>query len=525
MIAFPPFQLDTVNQCLWRRRDGGDDERVSLPPKAFAVLRFLAEHPGRLVTEEELLAAVWPGVYVQPEAIKSQLYEVRKVLGDNPKAPLFIETLPRRGYQFIASIREDSTTNFTAPAKLAHGRLVGRDRPLAELRDGLRKASRGQRQIVFVTGEPGMGTTALVDELQRQAALDVPGIRIARGQCINDHGGVEAYYPMLEALGQLCRGPGAASIVENLAIQAPTWLVQFPALVKREHREMLRQEILGATRERMLREIGVALDTIAADAPLLLVFEDLQWADHSTVDLISVLARRRAPAKLMLVATNRPVDVMSSSHPLKALKQELLVHQLCRDVNLQPLAQADVAEYLAVDSSPAGPPEGLAELVHRHSGGNPLFMLAALDHLTQRGLIWCENGSWQLGVSLTEIALGVPESLRQMIEAQIERLSTEEQRALEAASVAGNVFSAGIGAAAIDADPEQLEDLYDTLVRRHRMVRWAGSQEFPDGSSSPSYEFVHALYREVFYQRLTPSRRAKMHRRIGERLETLFSSQ
>jgi len=94
----------------------------------------------------------------------------------------------------------------------------------------------------------------------------------------------------------------------------------------------------------MLREIGDALETIAAARPLLLVFEDLQWADHSTVDLISALARRRAPAKLMLDSTKRPVDMVIPEHPLKALKQDLLLHQLCRETTLGPLGEAEVAE-------------------------------------------------------------------------------------------------------------------------------------------------------------------------------------
>jgi DNA-binding winged helix-turn-helix (wHTH) protein len=525
VMEFHSFRLDTVNQCLWRRRDTGDDERILLRPKAYGVLRYLVDHAGRLVTEAELLEAVWPGIYVQPEAVKSQLHEVRRALGDNPKAPLYIETLPKRGYQFIAPIRGGSTADLATLAKPAHGRLVGRDRSLAELRDCLRMASRGQRQIVFVTGEPGIGKTALVDEVQRAVSMEMPTICIARGQCIEGYGGKEAYYPVLEAVGQLCRGAGAGSLVETLAAQAPTWLVQFPALLKREHREALQQEILGATRERMLREIGMALETIAAEKLLLLVFEDLQWVDHSTVDLLSAIARRRTPARLMLIATYRSVDLALSDHPLKALRQDLLVHQLCREIDLEPLAEADVAEYLTTESSQVSPPEGLAELIYRHTEGNPLFMVAALDHLTQRGFIWRENGSWQLRVLLEEIDLEVPESLRQMIEAQIERLSAEEQRALEAASVAGAAFSARIAAADIDMGPEIFEDLCESLVRRHRIVRSAGSQEFPDGNISQRYEFVHALYREVFYQRQAPGRRTKLHRRIGERLEALFSQQ
>src|SRR6202040_1855519 len=124
---------------------------------------------------------------------------------------------------------------------------------------------------------------------------------------VEGYGGKEPYYPMLEALGQLCRGHEGESVVATLAAQAPTWLAQFPALLKREHRETLQREILGATRERMLREISEAVETITAETPLMLVFEDLQWVDQATVDLISALARRRAPAKLLLIATYRSV--------------------------------------------------------------------------------------------------------------------------------------------------------------------------------------------------------------------------
>jgi hypothetical protein len=358
----------------------------------------------------------------------------------------------------------------------------------------------------------------VVDEFQRQAAADVPGIRIVRGQCVEGYGGKEPYYPMLEALGQLCRFSEGESVVRILASQAPTWLVQFPALMKREHREILQREILGATRERMLREIGDALEAIASETPLLLVFGDLQWVDPSTVDLISALARRRGPAKLMVVGTYRPADVESSSHPLKALTQDLLVHRLCREIALGPLTEAEITEYLTSEGSETKPPQALAALLYRHSEGNPLFMVAALEHLEERGLISQGHGGWQLRVSLEEIDLGMPEGLRRMIEAQIERLSTEEQRVLEVASLqsVGHSRFAVARAAVIDLETEAFEDVCETLSRRHSVVRPAGSEKLPDGTVSACYEFVHALYREVCYRRIAPGRRAQLHRRIGQ---------
>jgi DNA-binding winged helix-turn-helix (wHTH) protein len=521
MTPFHPFRLDTINECLWRQSDTGSEERILLPPKAYGVLRCLVERAGRLVTQNELLDAVWPDTHIQPEGLKAQILHLRRVLGDQPKHPRFIETLPRRGYRFIGAERADAALKGATPGRQGPDRLVGRERALDELGEALRKASEQKRQIVFVTGESGIGKTALVDAFQLQVGGAVPGLRIARGQCVEGYAGKEPYYPMLEALGQLCQGQHGEAVVATLAAQAPTWLAQFPALLKREHRETLQREILGGTRERMLREISEAVETITAETPLLFVFEDLQWVDQATVDLIAALSRRRAAARLMLVGTYRPVDLTLTDHPLKALKQELLLHQLCVEIALEPLSEADITEFLAAPSPDANQPAGLVELMHRHSGGNPLFLVAALEHLRQRGLISRQDCGWQLRLPLEQIVLGVPEGLRHMIEAQIERLSLEERQALEAASVVGAAFTVDVGATAAGLAVDDFEDLCDRLSRRHRIVRAATARADPDCGAR--YEFVHALYREVFYQRQAPGRRSRLHRRVGERLETLFA--
>ena len=294
----------------------------------------------------------------------------------------------------------------------------------------------------------------------------------------------------------------------------------------RAHRDTLQRELQGATRERMLREMAELLEVLTAARPLLLVFEDLQWVDHATVDLLAALARRRAPAQLLLVGTYRPVDLAFGQHPLRALTQELLVHQLCHELAVEPLGEADVAAYLAAAAAGAPLPEGLAGLVYRHSEGNPLFMRAVLDHLTQQGLLAREPDGWQLRVPIADIAIGVPESVRQMIDAQIARLRPEEQRLLEVASVAGAVFTASVCAAAADQEPEHFEALCETLARRQHLVRASGPpQVLPDGSLAPRYAFVHALYREVCYGRQAPGRRATLHRRLGERMEVVFATQ
>src|SRR5262249_55019921 len=159
MPDFPPFRLDPVNQCLWHRRETAPDERLLLTPKAFAVLRYLVEHAGQLVTQEELLAAVWPETYIKPEVLKSRIFEIRWALGDRPKRPRFIETLSRRGYRFIPPVQEGPATAPALPRSPASDPLVGRAGALETLHACLHRALHGQRQLVFVTGEPGIGKT------------------------------------------------------------------------------------------------------------------------------------------------------------------------------------------------------------------------------------------------------------------------------------------------------------------------------------------------------------------------------
>ena len=362
MKRFQSFELDTANQCLWHGKD-----RVDLTPRAFDVLRYLVEHAGRLVTTNEMLEALWPKTYINPEGLRRYIQQIRQALGDRPEKPIFIETLPKRGYQFIAPLIRDGAAEPSGTWAETAKKLVGRNPAIDELDRGLDKAVRAERQIAFITGEAGVGKTALVDDFQRRAAANIPSLRIARGQCVEGFGGKEPYYPVLEALGGLCRLLGE-EVVQALAAQAPTWLVQFPALMTREYREMLQREILGVTRDRMLREISEALETITSNEPLLLVLEDLQWADASTVDFISVLARRRTPARLMVIGTYRPVDLILCEHPLRVLQQDLLVHHLSRKIALESFREADVGDYLANESEGAALPLGLAGWLHRRSG-------------------------------------------------------------------------------------------------------------------------------------------------------------
>src|SRR6266851_2436258 len=515
MKAFRSFRLDPVNQCLWH---GGN--RVALTPKAFDMLRYLVEHPGRLVTQDEILEALWPETYVNPEIIKKYILEIRKGLGDRHDKPEFIQTFPKRGYQFVAAVSDEVAIGSPDLATAVTKEMVGRDAALAELHHSLQRALHGERRVIFVTGEAGIGKTTLVDAFHQQAARNHT-LRVARGQCVEGFGGKEAYYPMLESLGQLTRNPDGNPVVQTMAKRAPTWLIQFSSLVKAEQRETLQREILGATRERMVREICEALEAITSDIPLVLIFEDLHWGDPSTLDLISALARRREAAKLMLLCTYRPVDVVLSNSSLRGLKQDLQVHQLCSEIALERLEEPSIAEYLATEFSRGNLPAGLATLIYRHSGGNALFMVAIVQDMLKRGLIAQDEDGWSLTTPLETIALSVPETLQQMLEAQFDRLSAPEQRVLKSASVAGERFSVWTITTMLDMGPDQIEDLCDQLSARQQVIKSAGVQELSNGLASAHYEFRHSLYRQAIYRFLSDGTRSRLHLGLAARLQTL----
>lgn len=511
-ITFHPFRLDLGNQLLWR-----EEHAVPLTLKAFALLRYLAERPAQLVTKGELLEAVWPETYVTDAVLKVRIGELRKALGDAAKSPRFIETAQRRGYRFIGKVtmeperRRDDRPPSLGLAVSPSPLVVGRAAELADLQGRLGQVLGGQRQIVFVTGEPGIGKTTLVEAFLREADASV---LVARGQCLEQYGDSEAYLPWLDAFSRLCRE--RETCIALLRRRAPMWLAQMPWLLDEAERAALQRETAGATRARMLREMAEAIEGLTAETPLVLALEDLHWSDYSTLDLIAYLARRSEPARLLLIGTYRPVEVILSGHPLKAVKQELQAHQLCAELPLDFLSEAAVAEYLRLRFPTQQFPAELPRLIHGRTDGNALFMVNVVDELLAHSLIDEAGQRSEFEAAVKEIEVAAPAGVRQMIEKQIERLSEADQRVLEAASVGGVEFSSVAVAAGLQAEVIEIEECCGRLARQQQFLREAGLQSLPDGTVTARYGFIHALYQNAFYQRVTAARRAGLHQRIAE---------
>ncbi len=476
------------------------------------VLRYLVENPGRLITHDELLDALWPETYVQPQVLRTYMLDLRKLLGDHADQPQFIQTIPKRGYRFVAPVTNGDGSPHATGSDPKKRNLVGREDELKALHAQLDLARSGQRRAVFITGEPGIGKTALVNTFCDR--LD-GSFCVLRGQCVEGLGEKEEYYPLIEALSQLSASPERQTACRLLAEAAPAWLPSKSA----------DPVPTPPVRERIAGDLCAALEQLAASQPLLLILEDLHWGDHATLGLVSALVRRRAPARLLVLATcsSRGGE---PERPLRALRQHLLMRQLCTEVALSPLSKTAMRELLSSALQREAPPHGLTGFVHQNSEGNPMFALAILDHLIARRFLVCEPQEptqWKLTASFEEMQTEVPDQLAQMIELQIETLNAEEQRILEAGSVAGIAFPSWAVAAVLAEDESAVEESCAAMARRLHFVERGGQDELPGGRRSEFLVFVHSLYREVLYRRQPAARRALSHRRIAERLSEIFA--
>lgn len=506
--SFGPFDLDEGNARLSR-----DGRPLSLTPKAFSVLCALARQPGQLLTKDALLDAVWGHRHVSESVLKTTISELRAALGDDAKSPRYIETASRRGYRFIGTAAPSiAGVPESAPAieTTARGGMIGRQAALETLRALWRKGLAGQRQIVWITGEAGVGKTTLIQEF----LSEIDPMMWSHGQCVEQYGAGEPYLPVLEGLGVLCqRDP---ELPAKLRAAAPTWLMQMPKYCSEADRATLRQELAGATQERMMRELREATDPYSMSHPLLFVTEDLHWSDRATLRLLDYLARSREPARGMWLSSFRLTEVMGAEdHPLRALRHELRLHKQVTEISLDSFSELDVGDYLKQRFPDLAVDEPFVRTLHQHTDGLPLFVVNAVDDLLAQGAL--DKGTLLEGDSVTR--LQVPENLAGVIAKQLGRLGADQRRMLEAASVCGFEFRPRVVAEALGIESDAVAAQCEQLASSQQWLRALDVSRLADGTLDARYAFLHALYKRALYQGIGAMTRANLHQRIAAALE------
>ncbi|MDQ3013206.1 MAG: protein kinase, partial [Acidobacteriota bacterium] len=429
------------------------------------------------------------------------------------------------------------------PAKPAIQRhTVGREKERAELKSGFASALNGRGLLLCVAGEPGIGKTTLVEDFLAELAAEGQ-CTIARGRCSERLAGTEAYLPLLEALESLLtnrgvnhhsseKAPAAVGQVNNLPYNekmkqiAPTWYAQVASLSgDSEESARLLAEVKAASQERMKRELANFLQEVARLRPLVLFFDDLHWADVSTIDLLSFLAGKFDALNVLIVVTYRPSDMLLVKHPFLQIKPDLQARGLCRELLLEFLNEAEIAEYLALEFPGHHFPAEFPKLIHAKTEGSPLFMADLVRYLRDHSVIAQTSGAWALEQTLPDIERELPESVRGMVERKIAQLSEDDRKLLTCASVQGYEFDSAVVAQVLNLEADEVEERLEKLERVFAFVKLSSETEFPNHELTLKYRFVHVLYQNALYGSLRATRRATLSASVAQSLQGFYGEQ
>lgn len=386
--------------------------------------------------------------------------------------------------------------------------FVGRGDELARLERSLTEAVAGRGGLVFVTGEPGIGKTRTLEEFAQRARDQ--GALVLSGACYDGDFG-PPFGPFAEAIGGHAKRAERAELVRDLGVYAAALATLAPVI--RERLPDVPERVPLAPDEerwRLLDAVVQFLVALTQRAPVVLVLDDLHWADRGSIAMLRHVARSARRGRLLVVGAYRDVE-LDRQHPLAdalaALRREVEYERIA----LTGLAAGEVEELL-VGLAAHDVPAALVEAVNAETEGNPFFIREILLHLVEEGRLFRgDDGRWTTRHGVAE--LGIPEGVRQVIGRRLSRLSPEANRLLAAASGFGGAFRFDIAARAADLAEANALDSLDAALEA-QLVRPTGA---PD-----TYEFTHALIRSTLYAEQNASRQVRLHRRLAEEMERVF---
>lgn len=502
LLTFDGFRLaDRVGPLLL------NGEEVPLGRKATALLWHLGTHPGQSVSKEALLKAVWSRHTASDASLAVCIGELRAALGDNPKQPRYIKTVHGFGYRFL-------TTSSYLMKNAASDGFFGRDAELRKLDQMFENAMTGLRQVMFVSGEAGIGKSRLINAWLENLDSSYGAIQMV-GNCADLSGAGEAYLPYLNALGSLTNRSGSEHVSDALRRVAPNWLARFPKLVTKNDRDLLLERTRLGDDKSMRREFNDLLVELSTYRPIILFLEDMHWSDPSSAILLGQLARSSQPAKLMVVATSRQPAPRDTTGEIRRIRGELLLGRYCNDLSLAPLPQTATTGYLSwrLGLAPDAP---VAEAVHKRTRGHPLFVVALAEEILRTS---------NTQMSVAEVDQVIADDFVTFIDLKLADLKPEERGILEAASIAGETFDVAAIKGALAEIEKNVDDILSQLAERTNLIKATGMSVWPDTTRSCQYSFVHTFYPELIRQRLPAVRRAALHTSIGRRLEKGYGEQ
>ena len=381
-------------------------------------------------------------------------------------------------------------------AALDRHALVGRKRELAFLEECWGEAVSGTRQLVLLAGDAGIGKTRLAAELGRRAHED--GALVLYGRF--DEEALATYQPVVEMIRGWSSGVSLEPLRERLGVRAAELGILLPEFGRAPTGDgppAPRGPDADVRRLRFFDAVAALLGEAGAHAPLVLVFDDLHWADRPTLQLIKHLVRAPQPRRALLIGTYRDAEV-EPGHALHELIADVRREGVLKRLPLSGLTEPEVAELLGALGPAEAAPDFVAAL-HSETEGNPFFIEEVVRHLGETG-----------SVSLTDA--GVPEGVREVTARRLRRLSGDSRQALAVAAVIGREFDYDVLEAVA---PQQDDGLIGALEEgvEARVLRESGRVG--------RYGFTHALVRATLYDGLSQLRRARLHGRVGEAIARL----
>jgi tetratricopeptide (TPR) repeat protein len=390
--------------------------------------------------------------------------------------------------------------------------VIDRESERAALTDALKRVSGGYgREVVLIAGEPGQGKTTLVSETARQAHDQ--SFTVLLGRCDEDLGA--PYLPFQEALTHLATHADAELIRAHVANHGGELARMVPALQKRLEEVPPPQSTDPDTERYLLYSAVVGLlESASTAAPVILVLDDLHWADKPSLQLLRHLVANTSTARLLVIGTYRGVE-LSASHPLtEALAALHREPAGVSSVDLKGLDDTGVIAFMEAAAGHTLDDDGiaLAHALYRETDGNPFFVAEVLRHLSESGAIFQdETGHWTTARRGDQLI--VPDSVRQVIGARVAQLGDPATKVLSIAAVIGRDFELDLLIEAMDADEDDLIAVLDT-AQGAALVR-------EDPQTPGRYSFSHALIQHTLYEELGVTKRTRAHHQVGEAIERL----